>query len=134
MKRLNRFLFALARSTFVGWIVSWIFARMSFIIPGERLRETETLIAFPHPKPSHPVHILLVPKRKLPDLTAVSPTDLDFLADLVQITQELVVEFDLEKPGYTLLVNGGAYQDAPHLHFHLISGEAAPKLASSANS
>jgi len=97
---------------------------MSFIIPVERLRETDTLVAFYHPKPSHPIHILLVPKRKLPGFTAVTPIDVDFLTDLVQITQELVVEFDLEKPGYTLLVNGGAYQDVPHLHFHLISGQA----------
>lgn len=94
---------------------------MSFVIPVERLRETDTLVAFHHPKPSHPIHILLVPKRKLPNLTAVTPTDADFLTDLYRIVQKLVVEFDLEKPGYTLLVNGGAYQDVPHLHFHLIS-------------
>ena len=66
--------------------------------------------------------------RKLPPqtikriVTAVTPADADFFADLYPIVQELVVEFDLEKPGYTLLVNGGAYQDVPHLHFHLISG------------
>lgn len=123
MNRIRRTLFALARSGFSGWIVSWIFAHMSFVIPVNRLRETDTLLAFHHPKPSHPVHILLVPKRKLPNLTAVTPADADFFTDLVKIAQELVVEFDLEKPGYTLLVNGGAYQDVPHLHFHLISGD-----------
>ena len=122
MNRIRRFLFALARSSFAGWIVGWIFAHMSFVIPVNRLRETNTLIAFHHPKPSHPVHILLVPKRKLPNLMAISAAEADFFTDLYRIAQELVVEFELEKPGYSLIVNGGAYQDVPQLHFHLISG------------
>lgn len=122
MKRIRRFLFTLARSSLAGWIVGWIFAHMSFVIPVNRLRETDTLVAFHHPKPSHPVHILLVPKRKLPNLMAISADEADFFADLYRIAQELVVEFELEKPGYSLIVNGGAYQDVPQLHFHLISG------------
>ena len=125
MKQIRRFLFALARSSIAGWIVGWIFAHMSFVIPVNRLRETDTLIAFHHPKPSHPVHILLVPKRKLPNLMAISTVEADFFIDLYRITQELVVEFELEKPGYSLIVNGGAYQDVPQLHFHLVSDGAA---------
>ena len=27
----------------------------------------------------------------------------------------------MEAGGYRLLVNGGAYQDVPHLHFHLVA-------------
>ncbi len=122
MKPCRRILFKLARSSLVGWIVGWLFAHMSFVIPVNRLRETDTLIAFHHPKPSYRVHILLIPKRKLPNLLAVGPAEADFFADLYPIVQELVIEFALEKPGYTLLVNGGAYQDVPQLHFHLISG------------
>lgn len=122
MNRIRRVLFTLARSSLAGWVVGWLFAHMSFVIPVSRLRETDTLIAFHHPKPSHSVHILLVPKRKLPNLLAVGPAETDFFTDLYRIVQELVVEFVLEEPGYTLLVNGGAYQDVPQLHFHLISG------------
>jgi histidine triad (HIT) family protein len=124
VKQYRRFLFALARSSFAGWIVGWLFAHMSFVIPVNRLRETETLIAFHHPKPSHGVHILLVPKRKLPNVMAISPAEADFFADLYRITQELVIEFGLEEFGYSLIVNGGVYQDVPQLHFHLISNGA----------
>lgn len=127
MKQIRRLLFALARSGFAGWVVGWIFAYMSFVIPVNRLRETDTLIAFHHPKPIHPVHILLVPKRKLPNLMAISTAETDFFNDLYSIAQELVLEFNLEEPGYTLLVNGGAYQDVPQLHYHLISGELLRK-------
>jgi diadenosine tetraphosphate (Ap4A) HIT family hydrolase len=51
----------------------------------------------------------------------LSATDLDFYADLVQTVQSLVAEFDLEKGGYRLVVNGGDYQEVQQLHFHLIS-------------
>ena len=46
---------------------------MSFAIPLHKLRETPTLLAFYHPQPSYPVHILILPKRaiaSLADLTA----------------------------------------------------------------
>lgn len=94
---------------------------MSFLIPVNRLRETETLLAFHHPKPSYPIHILLVPKRALPNLAALSPSDTAFLTDLFQTVQSLVRELELESTGYRLIANGGAYQDVPQLHFHLIS-------------
>jgi histidine triad (HIT) family protein len=123
VNQVRHVLFTLARSSLVGWLVGWLFAHMSFVIPVHRLRETDTLIAFHHPKPSYPVHILLVPKRQLSNLLAVGPAEADFFADLYRIVPELVIEFDLEKSGYTLLVNGGAYQDVPQLHFHLISND-----------
>lgn len=94
---------------------------MSFLIPVQRLRETDTLLAFYHPKPSYPVHILLIPKKALSTLAALSPADTPFLVDLFQTVQSLVSELKLEANGYRLITNGGAHQDVPQLHFHLIS-------------
>lgn len=94
---------------------------MSFIIPLQHLRETETLLAFHHPKPNHPVHILLVPKRPIAGLLDIAATDSDFLQELFGTVQNLVHELRLDEGGYSLISNGGDYQDVPHLHFHLIS-------------
>jgi histidine triad (HIT) family protein len=99
-----------------------MFARMSFAIPVRRLRETETLIAFRHPKPVYAVHILLVPKKALASVTDLTPADAGFLTELFGTVRSLVVEFGLEQTGYRLVVNGGEYQDVAQLHFHLISG------------
>ncbi|NWF70582.1 MAG: HIT domain-containing protein [Chloroflexi bacterium] len=96
---------------------------MSSLIPLHRLRETRTLLAFHHPKPSYDLHILIVPKRALPALTDLSAADSDFMIDLFSITQSLVEEFGLLETGYRLIANGGKYQDLPHLHFHLVSGD-----------
>lgn len=100
-------------------LIGWMFAHMSFVIPVQRLRETNTLMAFHHPKPSYPFHVLLVPKKAVASLTDLDSAESTFLNDLFSTVQSLVNEFQL--PAYRLIVNGGEYQDFPQLHFHLIS-------------
>jgi histidine triad (HIT) family protein len=106
-------------------LIGWIFAHMSFAIPVKRLRETETLMAFHHPKPSYTFHVLLVPKKAVASLKEFDPTDTTFLTDLYSTVQSLVSEFHL--PAYRLIVNGGEYQDFPQLHFHLVSNVGAQR-------
>src|ERR1041385_3487241 len=104
---------------FFAPLIGWLFAHMSFAIPVKRLRETETLMAFHHPKPAYPFHVLLVPKKAVASLTELDPTDTVFLTDLYSTVQNLVNEFHLS--AYRLIVNGGEVQDFPQLHFHLVS-------------
>ena len=92
---------------------------MNFLIPVARLRETSSLIAFQHPSPRYKFHVLFVPKREVASLSQFDSTDTAFLTDLYSTVQSLVGEFHLQ--AYRLIVNGGEYQDFPHLHFHLIS-------------
>ena len=115
-------LFRLAHSKFASFLIGFAFAHMSFAIPVHRLRETQTLIAFYHPKPNYAVHILLVPKQAVASLMALGPDDAAFLTDLLATVQSLVRELNLEPVGYRLIANGGEYQDVPQLHFHLVSG------------
>jgi len=96
-----------------------MFEYMNFAIPVKRLHETNTLMAFYHPKPAYPFHVLLVPKKAITSLKEFDPTDLTFLADLYSTIQNLVDEFQL--PAYRLILNGGEYQHFPQMHFHLIS-------------
>ena len=121
---MKKWLVTLARSSAAGLWIGWLLVHLSFIIPVKRLRETDTLLAFHHPQPGYPVHILIVPKRPYPDLLALKTADIPFLSDLFQTVQSLVREFNLHQHGYRLITNGGTYQKVPHLHFHLISGEA----------
>jgi histidine triad (HIT) family protein len=107
------------RLTFLRYIIGWIFAHMSFLIPVARLRETPNLIAFQHPSPSYKFHVLIVPKREAASLAQLDPADTAFLTDLYFTVQSLVNEFHLQ--ACRLIVNGGEYRDFPHLHFHLSS-------------
>ena len=115
------FFYKLAKTALGRFLIRIIFSKMSFLIPAKRLRETETLLAFHHPKPSYPVHILLMPKSETVSFQSLDATNTAFMVDLVSTAQSLVEEFELEENGYRLIVNGGEYQDFPHLHFHLIS-------------
>ena len=91
--------------------IGWMFAHMSFAIPVKKLREIETLMAFHHPKPAYPFHVLLVPKRAVKTLMEFDSTDSAFLTDLYSTVQSLVEEFHLT--AYRLIVNGGEHQDFP---------------------
>jgi histidine triad (HIT) family protein len=103
------------------WL-AWMMIHMCFALPIHHILETNTLLAFHHPQPAYPVHILLAPKKPVASLLELTEADQDFMRDLFQSVQELVRKYNLEKSGYRLIVNGGSYQDFLYLHFHLISG------------
>lgn len=113
-----KLLFRLANTPAGTSLIAWILAHMSSIIPARRLRETDTLLVLRHPQPVHPFHVLLMPKKDIRTFTDLAPND-PFLTDLVTVVQNLVAENHLS--AYRLVVNGGEYQEFPHLHFHLIS-------------
>ena len=117
---------SLFRSPAAGRLIGWLFAHMSFALPVQRLRETPTLIAFHHPRPTYPVHILLIPKRAIADVAALTPTDADFMLDLFAVVGSLVAELNLAPGGYRLITNGGPNQAVPQLHFHLVAGPPNP--------
>ena len=104
------------------FLTGFIFAHMSQFLPIDRLAETGTLIAFRHPQPVYPFHVLIVPKKQVDSLTSLDPVDTVFFSDLYSTVQSLVKQFDLGAGGYRLIVNGGKFQDFPQLHFHLIGG------------
>jgi histidine triad (HIT) family protein len=116
----------LLRSPVARALIGWFFAHMSFAIPVQRLRETPTLIAFHHPQPAYPVHIILIPKRAIADVAALTAADAPFMVDLFAAVGSLVAELHLAPGGYRLITNGGPNQSVPQLHFHLVAGPANP--------
>lgn len=119
------FLRGLAKVRFFRSVLIWGLINMNDWLPINKISETESLICFYHPQPVYPVHILLVPKEELRDLSHLKPRQSDFLQDLFLTVQSLITELQLEEAGYRLILNGGEYQDFPQLHFHLTSGEPA---------
>lgn len=124
---MKRCLFYFARTGLGGWLLHWVFAYCSFLIPGEKLIETDSLVAFHHPQPAYPLHILIVPKARYNSLQDLPSKDHKFELELFQAVNELVDTCNLIPSGYRLIVNGGNSQEDPHLHFHLISEERLKK-------
>ena len=124
--RSGRWLFALARTPLGGRLARRWFGPLSRFLPVQRLYATERLLAFYHPRPSYPVHILLVPRAPIAGLEALNGQETALYADLMRAVQTLVDRLGLAERGYRLIINGGAYQDVPLLHAHLISETELP--------
>ena len=116
-----KFFYLIAKTWLGGILLHWIFARFSFVIPGDKLIETESILAFHHPSPAYSLHILIVPKEKIKSLKELPSEKGSFEFDLFEAVKELVKRFDLDQKGYRLIANGGENQEVGHLHFHLVS-------------
>jgi histidine triad (HIT) family protein len=110
-----------ARSRFGRPVTAWVFTNWNSLLPLDRVYESPVLVAFRHPQPAHQFHVLIVPKRRIRDLSGLSNHDGELLLEVSRATTDIVRRFGLETSGYKLIVNGGAYQDIPQLHFHLVS-------------
>lgn len=128
---MNRFLYSIAKTWIGGLLLHWIIAFFSFAIPGEKLIETDSLVAFYHPSPSYPLHILIMPKARYKSLNDLPSDDHVFESGLFVSVNELVQRFGLESCGYRLITNGGSSQEVDHLHFHLISDDYEGERSSS---
>ena len=85
----------------------WCLENMSELLPVNKISETDSLICFYHPQLVYQVHILLVPKKDIRDLSQLDPIKDEFLVDMFSTVRTLVNEMDLEKDGYRLIVNEG---------------------------
>lgn len=92
-------------------------------LPCEKVFENERIIAIKDIHPLAPVHLLIMPKKTIPDLQSVAEEDLPLIGEIVAVAQKLAEEFDV-LDGYRLITNCGeeAGQTVFHLHFHLLGG------------
>lgn len=92
-------------------------------LPCDKVFENERIIAFKDIAPAAPVHILIVPKKHIPNISAIGPEDGPLLVEMITVANELAKTFKI-LDGYRLLTNNGpmAGQTVFHLHFHLIGG------------
>lgn len=103
-------------------LITFFFNHMENFLPAERLYETTHWAAFKHPQPDYPLHILILPKQSIPALTD-APPDPVLYAELFEVVQKLIIDFELEVRGYRLITNGGPNQTIPQWHWHLVSEE-----------
>jgi histidine triad (HIT) family protein len=110
-------------SSIVKKVLAWMFSHAPQMIPIKKLRETPGWLAFCHPAPSYPVHIVIIPKKPWKDWLELDANDPVAIKEFVELTQMMIRDFELTPAGYRLIMNGGANQTFPHLHFHLVAGD-----------
>jgi histidine triad (HIT) family protein len=93
-------------------------------IPAKILHEDEFSIAFEDLNPQSPVHLLIVPKRHIPDIHSIVIADREVIGHLFFVARTLASKKGLEGTGYRMVINNGrdAGQTVFHIHLHLLSG------------
>jgi histidine triad (HIT) family protein len=94
-------------------------------IPATIVYEDDLCLAFRDVAPQAPVHLLVIPKKPLANLTAAEPADQALLGHLLLAAKQVAAQEGLEK-GYRLVINTGedGGQTVFHLHVHILGGRA----------
>ncbi len=92
-------------------------------IPGRIEFEDDRCIVLHDIAPQAPVHLLIIPKRLIPRISASAPADEADLGHLLVVAGQLAKKLQLAD-GFRLVVNSGrhASETIPHVHVHLLAG------------
>ena len=93
-------------------------------IPSSIVYEDDDVIAFNDLNPEAPVHVLVIPKKHIVNLSDAKPEDQQLLGKLMLTIQKLAAEQGGAESGYRVVTNCGEQggQTVMHMHFHLLGG------------
>lgn len=93
-------------------------------IPSHKVYEDECVFAFKDINPQAPVHIVVIPKKHISGLDAVSNDDEGLLGHIQYVIVKIVKQFPEMKNGFRVINNCGydGGQTIFHIHYHLLGG------------
>ena len=99
-------------------------------IESDIIYEDEQIFAIHDINPVAKVHILIIPKKKIPTINEISDEDRDLLGNMFICAKNLAKKYQIDQSGYRLLfnTNDDAMQTVFHIHLHLIGGEKLKKI------
>ena len=94
-------------------------------IESEIIYEDDEIFAIKDINPVAPVHILVVPKKRINTINDLSEEDQNLVGKIVLVAKNLAKKNNISQSGYRLLwnTNKDAMQTVFHIHLHLIGGE-----------
>lgn len=94
-------------------------------IPSQLLYEDDEVVAFADINPKAPIHILIVPRKHIPNVDELKPEDEKLVGKLIYTAQKIAREKGIAKSGYRLVFNTRAHsgQEVDHIHLHLLGGQ-----------
>lgn len=93
-------------------------------IPADIVFENDEILAFKDINPQAPIHILIIPKKRITTINEISDIDIELTGKLIFRAKLIAKEMGLAEDGYRLVFNcnenGG--QEVYHIHLHLLGG------------
>ena len=92
-------------------------------VPADIVYETDTVLAFRDINPQAPTHILIIPKRLIPQVSLAQDEDQELLGELFIAAKKIASQEGLSE-GFRLVVNNGPAggQEVYHIHMHPLGG------------
>ncbi len=86
--------------------------------------ENDDILAFRDVNPQAPVHILIIPKRRIPTINDLADSDAELAGRLVLAARDIAAAEGLAEDGYRLVFNCNRHggQSVYHIHLHLLGG------------
>jgi len=93
-------------------------------IPASKIYEDDDMLAFHDIAPAAEVHFLIIPKKFIPTLTDVEPSDSALLGKMLSLVPILAKQQGLTD-GFRTAINTGRLgrQDVYHLHIHVFGNK-----------
>ncbi len=90
--------------------------------PVQRVLETDRVLAYYHTRPFYEVHIVVIPKRHIESLLALTAAEDALVLEMLAIIRQVAAQVVAEHGACRVITNLGHYQESKHLHWHLVSG------------
>ncbi len=93
-------------------------------IPATFLYEDDEVMAFPDIDRSTPVHVLIVPKKRIVSIAEMEDGDEVVVGKMFRVARDVARDLKISEKGYKLLFRVGEHggQEVQHLHLHLFGG------------
>ena len=94
-------------------------------IPARMAHQDDHCIAIHDINPQAPVHLLIIPRKRIYRIGRAVENDREVLGHLLLVARDLAREMELEN-GFRIVINNGpdGGETVPHLHVHLLGGRA----------
>ncbi|HOM82229.1 MAG TPA: histidine triad nucleotide-binding protein [Armatimonadota bacterium] len=93
-------------------------------LPARVVYQDEQVVAFEDVNPQAPVHLLVIPRKHIPNLLGVGEEDEALGGHLMRVACQVAREKGVAESGFRVVanINRDAGQSVDHLHLHVLGG------------
>ena len=95
-------------------------------IPANKVLENDHVVAFHDLDAKAPVHVLVIPRRHIPNVGSAGADDGEALAQVLLACREAAEKTGVAESGFRVVLNtnADAGQSVEHLHAHVLGGRS----------
>lgn len=93
-------------------------------LPVDSVYEDDDVLAFKDINPQAPIHVLVIPKKRVSCFSELAGGDAEDIGRLIKATSAIAASLGLDEDGYRVVFNIGSDggQEVEYLHAHILGG------------